>query len=302
MGTRPSISVVIPNYNNGRFVGQAIDSVLSQTLPPHEVIVVDDGSSDDSASILATYGDRIRVICQQNQGVAVARNNGAALATGDLLAFLDSDDVWLPAKLERQAVRLAREPALGFLTCGYEEIDPSGTVLSSQCEGLDGWVASDILLFKPISAPGSTLLIPRKIFESVGGFDPDRRLAPSEDFDLCYRVASRYKVGFVPEVLLRYRQHAANAHLDVDRMERAMLLIYAKAFREADPRPRRLRRRAYGKLHMVLAGSFFAARRPDRFAANVAKSLWFAPEKVFYLLGYPLRRLGAMSGGSDITP
>lgn len=286
-----SVSVIIPNYNNARFLGQAIDSALAQTLPPREVIVVDDGSTDGSPQVLDGYGDRIRVIRQRNQGVAVARNTGAAIASGDLLAFLDSDDTWLPHKLERQVGRFAAEPTLGLVHGGYEVIDAAGAVLHRNVDGMEGWVAREMLLLRPaVVTSGSSIVIPRQVFEFVGGFDPDRHLRPSEDFDLCFRIADRFKVGFVPDVLMRYRQHCGNAHTDVASMERATLLIFEKIFRNPDQRLGHLRRSAYGNLHMVLAGSFFSAWRPLSFVKHALKSVWLKPANCSYLLGYPLRR------------
>src|SRR5262249_53680055 len=99
------ISVFIPAYNHARFLASTIDSALSQPLTPSEIIVVDDGSTDDTSSVLGTFGHEIRVLRQNNRGVAAARNRGAAMATGDYLAFLDADDVWLPQKLEMQLDR-----------------------------------------------------------------------------------------------------------------------------------------------------------------------------------------------------
>ena len=98
----PEASVIIPAYNHARFVGEAVESVLLQTAASREVIVVDDGSTDDTARVLAGFGGRIRVIRQPNRGVAAARNAGAALASGDVLTWLDADDTWWPRKLERQ--------------------------------------------------------------------------------------------------------------------------------------------------------------------------------------------------------
>jgi len=99
------ISVIIPTYNHCRFLVSAIDSALSQTLKPSEVIVVDDGSTDETSNLLNAYEGKIRVVRQKNQGVAAARNRGAEIATGEYLAFLDADDLWLPRKLEMQLNR-----------------------------------------------------------------------------------------------------------------------------------------------------------------------------------------------------
>src|SRR5690348_12724766 len=108
----PPISVIIPTYNHARFLAAAIDSALSQTLKPTEVIVVDDGSTDETSSVLEAFGDKVRVIRQKNHGVAGARNRGAEMAAGEYLAFLDADDVWLPRKLEMQVSRFQAEPGL----------------------------------------------------------------------------------------------------------------------------------------------------------------------------------------------
>src|SRR5438309_4900890 len=103
MGTDcPLVSVVVPNYNYGRYVREAVDSVLGQTYPAVEVIVVDDGSSDDSLSVLQSYGSKIKLVVQPNGGVHKARNRGIEESKGEFVAFLDADDVWEPTKLERQ--------------------------------------------------------------------------------------------------------------------------------------------------------------------------------------------------------
>ena len=109
----PMVSVIIPNYNYADYIGLAIDSVLAQTYPNVEIVVVDDGSKDDSIEILAAYDGRIKLILQQNQGVSVARNTGAANSSGELLAFLDADDVWRPEKLEKQVHAIANDEDVG---------------------------------------------------------------------------------------------------------------------------------------------------------------------------------------------
>src|SRR5437763_447547 len=109
-----TVSVIIPAYNFARYVPEAIDSVLAQTYAPFEVIVVDDGSTDDTPKVLAAYGNRIRAIRQVNQGVAAARNTGLAAAGGEYVAFIDSDDTWEPRKLQLQMDRFDADPDLGL--------------------------------------------------------------------------------------------------------------------------------------------------------------------------------------------
>jgi glycosyltransferase involved in cell wall biosynthesis len=286
---RPTVSAIIPVYNYGRYVAQAIESVLGQTCAASEIIVVDDGSTDNTPEVLKRYEGRIRIIHKENGGVSSALNRGAEAATGDLLAFLDADDVWLPRKLQRQVERFLADPDLGLVHCAYEEIDCSGKVLRYCREGLEGWVAPRLLLFQgpAILGGGSGYVVPRSLFWSVGGFDP--RIAVSQDWDLGYRVAARKRVGFVPEVLLQYRLHGTNGHRNVRRMEHDMLLAFGKAFAEPAPDISPLRRRAYGRLHTVFAGSYYRAGQYPAFLRHAARGLFLDPRNLGRFLGYPLR-------------
>jgi glycosyltransferase involved in cell wall biosynthesis len=287
-------SVVIPTYNHSHFLREALDSALGQTLAPHEVIVVDDGSTDETPEILASYGERIRVVRQENRGLASARNAGAERVRGDSIAFLDSDDVWMPTKLERQLARLRDEPELGLVHCAVENIDASGRAVGRRLDGLEGWVAEEMLLFRRgvILGGGSGFVVRRRAFEAEGGFDT--RMGTSADWDLQYRIAARHRVGFVPEVLLRYRFHASNMHANIRAMEHDMLLAYAKAFAAGGHGLKRIRRRSYGNLHTVLAGSFFDAAQYGKFAEHMLKSLLRTPGNGAQFALYPLRRLGAV--------
>jgi glycosyltransferase involved in cell wall biosynthesis len=285
-----TVSVIIPTYNRAGYVTEAIASALEQTHRPFEVIVVDDGSTDDTAAVLAGYGDPVRVIRQPNGGVGAARNTGVAHARGDCIAFLDSDDLWHPEKLARQVALLEADPELGLVHCGMETFDDAtGAVLERNVDGGSGWVAAQMLRFDKlvIIAPGSSLMVPRRIFEEMGGFDV--RLPPSEDWDLSFRIAVRYRVGFVPEPHVRYRQHPGGIHLNVARAERAMLLSFDKIFQTPDPAIQRLRSRAYGRIHRFAAGGYFAQRNFRSFLRSAAQSVVADPRNVGWFAAYPLR-------------
>ena len=287
---RFEVSVIIPTYNHARFLNQAIDSVLAQTLLPYDIIVVDDGSTDETASVLLGYGDQIKVIHQRNQGVAVARNAGVLNACGAYLAFLDADDIWLPQKLEKQFARFQAEPGLGLVNCGMVEITNAGLMMKEYLDGDDGWVAEKMLLFNGRSVVvgiGSTSLVPRQVFEEVGGFDP--RLSTSADWDLACRIAFHYPVGFVPEILLHYRIHGTNMHTNFQAMEHDMLLAFEKAYQSATPEIRHLRRRGYGNLHTVLAGGYFSVGQYRQFLPHAIKSLALTPGNITRYLDYPRR-------------
>jgi glycosyltransferase involved in cell wall biosynthesis len=284
------VSVIIPSYNYAQFLPSAVESALAQTRAAHEIIVVDDGSTDDTPQVLARYGQRIRALQQPNQGLSAARNSGAQMASGELLAFLDSDDTWLPTKLERQVARVEADPAVGLVHCGVSEVDRAGDVIRRRLDGMEGPVAYEMLLFRrSVLMPPSTFLVPRKVFVETGGFDT--QLNHSEDWDFGFRVASRHRVAFVAEALVNYRLHGGNMHRNVNNMARAMLFAYAKAFREPSSEVARLRRRAYGNLHAVLAGSFFSAGQYGPFLKHATLSLVRTPENAGRFLGYPIRWL-----------
>jgi len=222
------VSALIPTYNRREHVCRAIDSVLAQTMPVDEIIVVDDGSTDDSAEMIRSrYGQRITVIRQENAGVSAARNRGIREAQGKWIAFLDSDDVWFPTKMERQFEALAAlgdEFGLCFTDCVYSGIvDKNLSVF--QETGFDGAPR-----FGPVEAPvrymvvgrepflfPSSLLVLRALIEGTDGFDDalvvrlGRREEPTkpnwlslgEDTDILFRLAFRTRFCFVAEPLVR---------------------------------------------------------------------------------------------------
>jgi glycosyltransferase involved in cell wall biosynthesis len=285
----PLISVIVTNYNYGRYLRQAIDSVLGQTYPGVEVIVVDDGSQDDSADVARSYGETVRFIPQRNQGVSVARNRGVEESAGELVAFLDADDVWFPNKLEKQAQRLLADPELGLVHCGIQEIDGDGAELETLIKGMEGWVAKEMLLFERpvIHSLGSTGLIRRSAFDAVGGFDPE--LSTSADWDFCYQVALRQRIGFISEPLVYYRVHSSNMHGNIKLMEHDVMICYKKAFATRNPDLLAIRRRSYGNIHMVLAGSYFQAGDPVAFVRHTITSVLYFPGCFKRVLGFPVR-------------
>jgi glycosyltransferase involved in cell wall biosynthesis len=284
-----TISVIIPTWNRAREVCNAIDSALGQTLPPLEVIVVDDGSTDETPKVLARYGDGIRVVRQNNQGVAAARNAGIAVARGELVAFLDSDDIWQPRKLELQAARFDTDPGLGLVHCG---VDFEGTGVT--VDGMEGSVATEMLRLdrSVIVSHSSSVMVPRRVAGEVGGFDA--RMRASEDWDFCYRVAARYRIGFVAEALLHMARHASGLQNDIARIEHGMLLALEKAF--TDPAVQPLRRHSYGRLHRILSGCYFEQRQWRAFLRHFVKSVGWDWRNVGYFAAYPLRALRRVKG------
>jgi glycosyltransferase involved in cell wall biosynthesis len=285
------VAVVVPSYNYARFVGRAIRSAVEQTHPPVEVVVVDDGSTDGTDEVVRSFGPPVRLLSQANRGVSAARNAGVAATTAPLVAFLDADDAWLPRKLAAQAAMLEDDPGLGLVHCGVERVDEEGNLLSTQREGLAGSVAEDLLLLRDpgIPAGGSGALVPRLVLEAVGGFD--ERLSTSADWDLCLRIASAFRLGFVPEPLVRYTLHGANMHNNLAAMEHDVLVAYEKAFAAHPESLGALRHRALANLYATLSGSYLAAGETSAAVRYLGKAIRHEPRKAAYALQLPLRRV-----------
>jgi glycosyltransferase involved in cell wall biosynthesis len=285
------VSVVIPAYNAERFLREAIDSAIAQTVAPIEVIVVDDGSTDGTAEVLASCGGVVRSVRQENGGVSSARNHGARLAVGDAIAFLDADDVWHPQKLERQLPHL-EDARVGLVHCGVHHVDEAGAILASELDGMSGSVARDLLLLQRnvVVAVGSTALLPREVFELVGGFDEE--MSTSADWDLAYRIATRWEIAFVAEPLASYRQHGAGMHLNPDAMQRDMKRGMERAF-ASESAARALRRPALARLHVILAASYLEAGQPRRAFAEAARSVGLDPRQLVRALVDRRRRFTA---------
>ena len=206
------VSTIIPAYNAARFVAKAIDSALMQNVA-QQIIVVDDGSKDETADIVRAYGEAVELIQQPNGGVSAARNRGISAARGDFVAFLDADDVWLPGKLARQLALFSSDPALGTVICDEIHVTSDGEIVrpsflaTRRCYGQLPARASR--LDKPVTwlvresfFPTSGVLTRRDVLARAGYFDT--ALSICEDRDLWLRLAFQGPVGLVPEVMLRY--------------------------------------------------------------------------------------------------
>lgn len=213
----PRVSVVIPTYNCALYIGEAIESVLSQRYLgqpegdwPYEIIVVDDGSKDNTSEVLEGYGDRIRSVYQQNQGVSMARNRGIELAKGEFVAFLDADDYFLPGKLAAQIAVFEAKPQLGLVHSGWRRVNHQGEFIQD-VEPWQNIPHLDLemwLRWKPVLP--SAMMFRREWLERAGGFDP--RFPPAEDTDLALRLALMgCEAEWLREVTVCYRQHEQSA-------------------------------------------------------------------------------------------
>ncbi len=226
------VSVVIPAYNYAHFLREAVDSVLNQTHPRVELIVVNDGSTDHTKDILDSYGDRIVAVHQQNQGLSAARNTGIRTASHDFIAFLDADDVWEPDKLACQMARFAELPEdYGLVACDRgviyrdgqrhpEEIAFRKTRLTSR-----ELTAADLLMRSHFSP--SSVVARRACFDTCGLFDTTLR--STEDRDMWIRIAEHWRLFWDERVLCYIRKHGDNMSANAPRMKRNMLTVLRAA-------------------------------------------------------------------------
>lgn len=285
----PSISAVVATYQAEDFIAEALDSILSQTRPPDEVVVVDDGSTDGTASILTGYGDRIRVVHQENRGYPMAMNRAIQEARGDFVAPCGADDVWEPRKLEWQVEALVAHPEVGVffghaVFFGYvvgDHVRPTGTGL------LDGQaLLEDLLRVNPINMPSA--VIRRDLLGRLGWFTNGFVADDFEFFFRCLRADVLFY--YEPRTLVRYRRHEQNITKNIAEMHEAWHLVRSwNADRIADPRllARTMARDLFtiGRAHVDegnLAEGRKAIRRSLRYArgstmyTNVRGVMWLA--------------------------
>lgn len=285
-----SVGVVIPAFNAERFISDAIASVLAQSHAHLECVVIDDGSTDDTAAVAEGFGDRVRVIRQPNRGVSAARNRGVDETTAPFLAFLDADDCWLPRRLELGLAFLRDAAPLQAVVCGTQVVDESRRPLRILRQDAHPTPYDLLLCRATLVSASSNLLITRTCFEAAGRFDD--RLSTSADWALSFRLIARGSLGSIPEPLVEYRLHSANMSADIDAFERDMLQAFDDllAGPDADPNLKPVRRRAYANLHRVISGSYFVARRPRPFCVHAARSIAGHPSTIPYFLGMLGRR------------
>lgn len=280
----PTISVVIPVYNGAGTIARAIESVLAQTYQAHELIVVDDGSTDDTAAVVADFGARVRYIRQPNSGVSAARNAGAAAATGDWLAFLDADDWYYPDRLRWHAQWIGRDPSLDFLTGDYDYWRPDGSLIRRSMESTQAGIAllgkaqgaREVVMELDEMAPfvenhfgdTHTLTVPRRTFLALGGYPPGR--AVCEDVNFLIRLCARSRrVGVICEPMGVYLIHPDSAtRADPLRAQRLTVEALLPLKAELARAPHVIRQGYRGRLRRARLNLAYAlVRRGERVAA-----------------------------------
>ena len=211
----PLVSVVIASYNRAQFIVDAIRSVQHQTVDDIEIIVVDDGSTDSTQNILNNFSESITVINQPNQGRSAARNNGVDNARGDFIAFLDSDDIWLHDKLDKQLDLLVTQSKVGLVHTFSDVVDASANLISKDTDQRNKLYQGSVksgYSYESLSENCimflSTVMVRRDCWESVGPMDID--IPAFEDWDWYLRASRQTEISVLPEVLVHFRLHSSN--------------------------------------------------------------------------------------------
>ncbi len=225
----PRVSVIIPTYNCARFLVRTIDSVLRQTYQDFEVIVVDDGSTDETQELMARFGDPVHYVYQENQGASAARNVAVSRARGEFIAYLDADDLWTPEKLLRQVEYLDAHPTCGFVHTEVSVIDEDDQILYTRFNQEtkravpQGHCLRDVLLRSHIQT--LTVMERRSVFEKAGNFD--LRLPIAQDYLHWIHVVLReYEVGYLSEPLGQYRWRGGSLMSSQRRLLEDFVKIY----------------------------------------------------------------------------
>lgn len=260
----PTVSVILPTYNRVTMLPEAIESVLDQTYHDWELIVIDDGSTDQTPAYLHRVGRAhrcITLIRVKHGGVSGARNAGLRVANGRYLAFLDDDDRWMPTKLATQAAYLESHPEVALVYAQAHVVDGGGRVTGRKPSGAAGPTFDELVDGNCI--PLLTVVVRRQCLEVVGGFDP--ALYISQDYDLWLRVARQFPIAYLPEPMAVYRVHGANMSRQTRARYADHLKIYEKCLtQETNPdRAGRLRSRL-ASTHYLLARMEFSSNHMER--------------------------------------
>jgi len=206
----PVVSVIIPTYNRAEMVREAIQSILDQNYTDYEIIVVDDGSTDNTRDVVTAFRDyRIRYIYQENRGRSNARNHAIRLAQGKYIAFLDSDDLFLPHTLATQVNCLERNQGFGMVYSSAKCINEKGEDLLFSYEATEsGWIYRQIAFYRPLTIILPSIMIRGQVLTEVGYFDEN--LERFEDTDMFRRISRRYPILAIPETLCKIRAHSSN--------------------------------------------------------------------------------------------
>jgi glycosyltransferase involved in cell wall biosynthesis len=253
------VSVIIPAYKAGQYIKETIQGVLDQTHTNFELIIVDDGSPDNQAEVIAPIAasdTRIQYIKQENGGVSSARNHGYRLSKGSFLAFLDADDLWLPNNLELKLAKFSSDTALGLVHSDMAIMNGHSKLTGETKNGKEGYILDDLLSWNGTCVPTpSSILVKREVLEKVGNFDLE--LSNAADQEFFFRVAKDYKIGRVPTITWWYRVHDDQMHSNIPVMEKDALLAYQRAEEHGLFKSKSFRNECFANMYLIMGASWW---------------------------------------------
>jgi glycosyltransferase involved in cell wall biosynthesis len=276
MADAPLVSFVIPSYNMGSFLERAVESALNQSYPRIEVIVVDDGSTDDTAERMRRFDGRIRYIHKENGGVCSARNIGIRASSGEYVALMDSDDRSLPGKIERSMQYFRDHPECGLIHSDAELIDGNDNIVGMDLHPwrvFTGPVVTRLIMVNFICNP--TVIVKKTCFEKAGLFD--ETLFPPADWDMWLRIAEHFSVGYIPEALSQYRVTSNSCFNDLERMKRESEQVIASFFKRNPDVDPAVRAKAWSQFHLSMAKCQFLKNNKSAMNAELTMSRRYTP-------------------------
>ncbi len=265
------VSVIIPAYNKAELTVKTVESVLQQTYKDIEIIVVDDGSTDDTKQRLLAYGDRITYVYKQNGGACSARNLGISLAKGDYIGLLDCDDLYLPNKIELSVQYLEDHPDVGFIYSAAYFIDKEGVILSTYSHPRgrkSGWIFKDLIVQNFIC--NSTVVVRKICFDKLGVFD-ESVFSPA-DWDMWLRLSEKYKAGYIEEPLTKYRVAGSYILRNLQKVEREDMQILQNTFSRNATLSPRIKQKALARFYLRFAMNYLFINDID----NARRTIWLS--------------------------
>lgn len=267
----PKVSVIIPTYNRAALISRALDSVLTQTFKDFDIVVIDDGSVDNTKEVIKPYLDRIRYIYQTNGGISAARNRGIQESTGQYIAFLDSDDYWAPEKLQYQVEILDRDPKVGIVYVRMPIVNEQGEVLGMKPNGISGRNFQELLRVWG-DLPTSSVMTRRECFERLGLFD--EHLPPMEDIDMWIRIAHDYNLHEIEgKTLAYYWRHDHQITQDLIKVYSGLVKVHDKILRTFKDIPRDLILRKLVKNQYTLSRVYYSKNKFSEAFINVSQAI-----------------------------
>jgi len=287
----PKVTVIIPAYNAEKYIEQTINSVLAQTFQDFEIIVINDGSRDKTAEIVNSYGLSVRCIQTTNGGVSRARNLGIDNALGEYIAFLDSDDLWAPTKLEKQVALLNENQNIGLCFTALERVDRNLKLIGkTEAHNYPDFCEALLLYSCVVTGSCSSVMLRTNIAKQTGGFDTS--FTNYEDWEYWLQLSLITEFAAIPEYLVKYRTVAGSASFnDPAGIERNVKGVLNKFFAapQLPKKYEKLRNKSYSNNWLILSGQYLHAKQ----YAGSLRCLWNAlrlyPQNITRPLGLPIR-------------